>query len=101
MVFNHGMENQQSDADLIRQLGGPTKVAERMGEKKKGSAQRVQNWISRGIPAGVKLKFPHLFLQGLQPGVGFVAHGAEGPPVGAPTAVTVTSPLEGQVGGNA
>lgn len=52
------------DADLIDLHGGPTKTAELMGIlDKPGAVQRVSNWSRRGIPAEVKLKFPHLFLQ--------------------------------------
>ena len=51
-----------NDAELIRHLGGPTKVSALLGYKKHG-VQRVQNWIGRGIPASVKIKFPHIFLR--------------------------------------
>ncbi|MDQ8953402.1 hypothetical protein RFH42_10570 [Acinetobacter rudis] len=47
------------DKEIILALGGSTKVAELLGFKNK---QRVQNWTTRGIPAGIKLKYPHLFL---------------------------------------
>lgn len=50
------------DADLIRQLGGPSKVAELIAIDKRGGAQRVQNWMVRGIPSAIKVKFPHLFM---------------------------------------
>ncbi len=51
------------DAELIRALGGPTKVAELLGyDKAKGGVQRVQNWLERGIPPRVKLDRPDLFL---------------------------------------
>lgn len=43
------------DAELIQRLGGPAKVAELLRLRKKGGAQRVQNWMTRGIPAQVKL----------------------------------------------
>lgn len=53
-----------TDNDLIRALGGPTKVAELLGyDKAKGGVQRVQNWLERGIPAKVKLDHPHIFLR--------------------------------------
>lgn len=59
MVCNDAM----TDKDLIDALGGPTKVAQLLGfDKKQGGVQRVQNWIGRGIPAQVKLDFPHIFL---------------------------------------
>lgn len=53
-----------TDADLIRDLGGPTKVAELLGYDKAGGAQRVQNWLVRGIPAHVKVERPDLFMVG-------------------------------------
>lgn len=46
------------DKEVIQALGGSTKIAVLLGFKK----QRVQNWTVRGIPAHVKLKYPHLFL---------------------------------------
>jgi hypothetical protein len=52
-----------NDADLIKALGGPTKVAELLGfDKAGGGVQRVQNWLTRGIPAQVKLDHPRVFL---------------------------------------
>lgn len=50
------------DKKLIMELGGPTKVAVRLGLNVKGGAQRVQNWLSRGIPAKVKVDRPDLFM---------------------------------------
>jgi len=47
------------DKEIILKLGGSTKVAELLGFKNK---QRVQNWMVRGIPASIKLEYPHLFL---------------------------------------
>lgn len=59
MVFNRRM----TDSELIRHLGGPTKVAELLGyDKGRGGVQRVQNWIERGIPPRVKLQHPGVFL---------------------------------------
>lgn len=53
-----------NDKDIIEKLGGPTKVAELLGfDKKKGGSQRVQNWMTRGIPPKVKLDHPHIFLK--------------------------------------
>jgi hypothetical protein len=53
-----------NDAELIKALGGPTKVAELLGfDKANGGVQRVQNWLSRGIPPQVKVDFPHIFLK--------------------------------------
>ena len=56
------MNTNQPDADLIARLGGPSKVAELLGIDKRGGAQRVQNWITRGIPAHIKVKRPELFM---------------------------------------
>ena len=57
----------ESDKSLIERLGGPAKVAERLGyDKRKGGVQRVQNWLSRGIPAAVKLQHPSIFLRKLK-----------------------------------
>lgn len=52
-----------TDAELIKSLGGPTKLAETLGyDKAAGGVQRVQNWMTRGIPAAVKVQHPDLFL---------------------------------------
>ncbi|MCP1121676.1 hypothetical protein LIOPPNJA_27640 [Robbsia andropogonis] len=56
------------DAALIAKHGGPTRVAELLGlDPKRGGTQRVQNWVTRGIPPKVKLLYPHLFLPNLHP----------------------------------
>lgn len=56
-------ETLSPDAELIKSLGGPTKVAELLGfDKAAGGVQRVQNWLTRGIPAAVKVSRPDLFL---------------------------------------
>jgi hypothetical protein len=52
-----------SDARLIRQLGGPARICELLGYEKEGGVQRVQNWITRGIPSRVKVERPDLFMQ--------------------------------------
>jgi len=52
-----------SDKEIILSLGGPSKVAKRLGYKKDGGAQRVHNWMNRGIPAQVKIDNPDLFLR--------------------------------------
>lgn len=52
-----------NDKKLIDDLGGPTKVAELLGYDKHGGVQRVQNWMTRGIPPKVKLEHPDLFLK--------------------------------------
>ena len=52
------------DKTLITSLGGPAKVAELLGfDKARGGVQRVQNWMTRGIPPGIKVAFPHIFLR--------------------------------------
>lgn len=51
-----------NDELLIKSLGGPTKVAKLLGYDKFGGAQRVSNWMRRGIPAKVKLEHPNIFL---------------------------------------
>ena len=56
------MNSIHPDADLIKRLGGPSKVAEILCIDKRGGAQRVQNWIARGIPSNVKVKYPHIFM---------------------------------------
>lgn len=51
------------DAALIDGLGGPAKLAKQLGY----SAQRVHNWLTRGIPPKVKLERPDLFLRKSKP----------------------------------
>lgn len=51
-----------NDQELIKELGGPSAVAELLNFPMPGGAQRVQNWLSRGIPAQVKLDHPKIFL---------------------------------------
>ena len=51
-----------TDAEIIKKLGGPTKVAELLRYEKNG-VQRVQNWIRRGIPSHVKVQFPQHFMK--------------------------------------
>ena len=58
------MNSLDEDKALIESLGGPAKVAALLGYDKDGGVQRVQNWLSRGIPAAVKLDFPDVFLKG-------------------------------------
>ncbi|MGE0349838.1 hypothetical protein [Hydrogenophaga sp.] len=56
-------DNTHPDAGLIKDLGGPAKLAEILGyDKAAGGVQRVQNWTTRGIPAAVKVQRPDLFL---------------------------------------
>ena len=56
-----------NDVQLIEHLGGCAKVAELLGIDKDGGTQRVFNWLTRGIPARVKLERPDLFLPHLKP----------------------------------
>ena len=62
MVFNDAMNQIQSDAELIKALGGPTKVAQAISADPPVSVQRVQNWLTRGIPSHIKVKYPKLFM---------------------------------------
>ncbi|MBX3653231.1 MAG: hypothetical protein KF686_03540 [Ramlibacter sp.] len=54
-----------TDAELIAHLGGPAKLSELLNYEKHGGVQRIQNWITRGIPSKVKVDHPHIFLVGL------------------------------------
>ena len=56
-----------SDSELIDELGGPAVLAGLLGYEKLGGVQRVHNWKVRGIPARVKLQWPHLFLRQMAP----------------------------------
>lgn len=67
VVFNVAMRANQADADIIARLGGPAKVAELLQIDKRGGVQRVQNWLTRGIPSAVKVKHPALFMPELTP----------------------------------
>lgn len=51
-----------TDAELIAHHGGPTKLAKVLGFPERGGVQRIQNWIARGIPPAVKVRWPDLFL---------------------------------------
>lgn len=54
------------DKQIITNLGGPAKVAELLNlDKSRGGVQRVQNWMTRGIPPKEKLAHPDLFLPGV------------------------------------
>jgi hypothetical protein len=54
------MKTIEQDAELIAKLGGPSALARLLGPE--CSKQRVHNWLTRGIPAAVKLRHPELFL---------------------------------------
>ena len=62
MMFNTAMNQIQSDAELIKSLGGPTKVAQALCSDPPVSVQRVQNWLTRGIPSHIKVKYPQMFM---------------------------------------
>lgn len=64
VVFNTRMSQISDDAKLIREMGGPTKVAAILAAGPKVSPQRVQNWLTRGIPSHIKVTYPHYFMRG-------------------------------------
>lgn len=67
VAFNGDM----TDSELIDKLGGPAKVAARLGyDKAAGGVQRVHNWRARGIPASVRLNNLDLFPLPKQPKTG-------------------------------
>lgn len=67
-IFSGQKTKQTADAEFIEKLGGPTKLAEILNyDKKVGGVQRVQNWITRGIPSSVKIEHPEIFLSGAKP----------------------------------
>ncbi|SAL26050.1 hypothetical protein AWB66_01507 [Caballeronia telluris] len=53
--------NITADRKLIESLGGSAQVAKTLNFGL-GGVQRVDNWKRRGIPAAVKLDWPHIFL---------------------------------------
>lgn len=58
------MDKHTHDNQLIDKLGGDTEVAKLLKfDLKKGGAQRVHNWRTRGIPAQVKVDHPTIFLK--------------------------------------
>jgi hypothetical protein len=64
MLVMDTIDQIKADRELIEHLGGPTKTCELLGyDKTKGGVQRVQNWMTRGIPAQVKLDHPSLFMR--------------------------------------
>ncbi len=56
------MDTLKEDREKILELGGASAVAEILGYPKAGGVQRVTNWMTRGIPATVKLAHPDIFL---------------------------------------
>ena len=60
MVCNLPMDN--PDKALIEHHGGPAKLANKLGfDTRNGGVQRVQNWLTRGIPYRVKFERQDLF----------------------------------------
>jgi len=57
------MNQIERDADLIRTLGGASKVARLLSEVEPVSVQSVHNWLSRGVPFRIKVLHPHIFMQ--------------------------------------
>lgn len=53
------------DSEVIKALGGPSALAKKLGFGPFG-AQRVQNWMYRGIPALIRLKHQSLFRKAKQ-----------------------------------
>lgn len=64
MAFNQGLMKsiKHPDAARIKELGGPAALAKRLNFQEKGAVQRVQNWLTRGIPPAVKVQHPELFM---------------------------------------
>jgi len=61
MVCNPPM-NAHPDKKVITDLGGPAEVARKLGlDPTNGGVQRVQNWMTRGIPSAVRLAHLKLF----------------------------------------
>lgn len=53
-----------ADRDIILELGGPAELCRKLGfDPKAGGTQRVQNWMTRGIPDSVRLEHYELFKQ--------------------------------------
>jgi hypothetical protein len=62
IVFNR-VTMKMTDKEIIASLGGASAVAKLLKyDITKGGAQKVHNWIKRGIPSKVKVEFPELFL---------------------------------------
>lgn len=57
------MDNLHPDAKIIERLGGPAKLAARLGYTGAKATARVFNWTKRGIPARVRLDNLELFGQ--------------------------------------
>ena len=66
MVFTRAMKKPirklHPDSDVILAFGGPTALAKKLGmDPSTGGVQRVQNWMTRGIPRAVKWDHQDVF----------------------------------------
>lgn len=50
------------DKEIIQKHGGTSALAHKLGFDKKNGPQRVNNWVKRGIPPAIKIKYPEIFL---------------------------------------
>lgn len=56
------MNKPHPDAAVIAALGGPAKLARRLGyDTSAGGINRVSNWGRRGIPPQVRIDHPEVF----------------------------------------
>lgn len=55
----------ETDREIIERLGGPAEVARLLNYEKHNGTQRVHNWMTRGIPAQVKVDHPEIFMAGV------------------------------------
>lgn len=54
-------EKPTKDAEIISHFGGPAALARRIGLTDRYATQRVSNWVKRGIPAAIRLKYRSIF----------------------------------------
>ena len=66
--INKGGLEMPTDKEIIDNLGGPAAVAGLLGFEKHRGTQRVFNWMTRGIPAQVKVDYPELFMPAAKSG---------------------------------
>jgi hypothetical protein len=52
-----------NDKDIIEKLGGSSEVARLLKLTGNHPQIRVNQWKTRGIPAKIKLQYPHIFLR--------------------------------------